>query len=134
MALISASGNIGRDGELKTTPSGTSVLTFSVGSKHGFGDKATTTWFECEVWGKFGEAIADRVQKGAKISFGGEFWVDQWDGQNGEKRQTAKVRIIEVDIQNKSENSGGGYSDPPPQEPFGGAIGTGEDVPFSPSY
>jgi len=135
MAIISASGNIGRDGELKFIPSGTAVLTFSVASKHGFGDKAITSWFECEIWGKFAEAIADRVTKGAKVSFSGNFWIDQWESQDGKKGTKAKVRIIEIDIQNLTPRpADGGRSkpgDPPmPDEPYGGYGGTGEDIPF----
>ena len=136
MAIISAVGNIGRDGELKYTNAGSAVLAFSVASKHGFGDKAITTWFECEVWGKFAEAIAERVVKGSKVSFSGNFWIDQWESQDGKKGMKAKVRIIEIDISNLSpRDSGQGQqsNDPPlPSEAFGSMMGgsTGEDVPF----
>lgn len=118
MAIISASGNIGRDGELKFIPSGTAVLTFSVATKHGFGDKAVTSWLECEVWGKFAEAIVDRVTKGSKVSFSGNFWIDQWETQDGKKGMKAKVRIIEIDIQGPRQDD---QRDPgPPLTDFGG--------------
>ncbi|HAR39460.1 MAG TPA: single-stranded DNA-binding protein [Porphyromonadaceae bacterium] len=126
MAIISAVGNIGRDGELRQTSSGTAVLSFSVASKHGFGDKAITTWFECEVWGNFAEAISERVVKGSKVAFSGNFWIEQWE-KDGKRGSKARVKILEIDIQNLSprdsgqQEQGGGY---------GGGSDTGSDIPF----
>ena len=126
MAILSGYGNVGRDGELKFIPSGTAVLTFSVAISHGWGDKATTSWYEFEVWGKFAEAIADRVKKGCKVSFSGESWLDNWEGQDGRKGTTARVKVIEINIQGESQSAPGGYQEPEP--PYQNS--TGDTVPF----
>ena len=49
-------GNLGKDAETKTTPSGTSVCTFSVAVKSGYGDNQKTTWANCSLFGKRAES------------------------------------------------------------------------------
>ena len=51
-------GNLGADAEQRVTPSGEPVVSFSVGVKAGFGDRATTTGARCQMWGKRGESVA----------------------------------------------------------------------------
>jgi len=64
-------GNLGRDAEQKFIPSGDSVVSFSVAVKSGYGDKATTTWAKCTMWGERGEAVAQYLTKGQLVGVSG---------------------------------------------------------------
>ncbi len=58
MQTITISGNLGRDPSLRSVQSsGDQVLEFTVAVKQGYGDKATTNWFRCNVWGKRGATL-----------------------------------------------------------------------------
>ena len=51
MNKITATGRIAADAEVRFTPSGDPVASFRIASDVGFGDKKTTNWFSCQVWG-----------------------------------------------------------------------------------
>ena len=68
----SFTGNLGRDAELRTTTSGHSVLSFTVAVKSGYGDKATTTWANCQLWGKQAENMGQYLVKGKQVGITGE--------------------------------------------------------------
>src|ERR1044071_339470 len=54
MQLITISGNLGKDAELRRTQNGDAVCSFSVGVKNGFGRDAGSNWYRVNVWGKRG--------------------------------------------------------------------------------
>ena len=55
MNIISFTGNLGRDVEVKVTPSGVSVANFSVPIKSGYGNNEKTSWVRCSIIGKRAE-------------------------------------------------------------------------------
>ena len=59
-------GNIGNSAEQKYAGSGDSIVSFSVAVKAGFGDKATTTWARCSMFGKRGITVAELLASQAK--------------------------------------------------------------------
>jgi single-strand DNA-binding protein len=107
MQAITITGGLGRDAELKTTQSGDDILSFSVGSSQGYGDKKTTNWFRCTVWGKRGRSIAQYLTKGTKVTVQGELSIGSYDG-----KPQFDVRVNEVEWQ-RSEGAGGGTKAPP---------------------
>jgi single-strand DNA-binding protein len=65
-------GNVGRDPEMRFTPSGQAVTSFSVASNHvytnGSGErKEETTWFNCQAWGKLAEITNQYLTKGSQV-------------------------------------------------------------------
>jgi len=94
MQAITITGGLGRDAELKTTQSGDDILSFSVGSSQGYGDKKTTNWFRCTVWGKRGRSIAQYLTKGTKVTVQGELSIGSYDG-----KPQFDVRVNEVEWQ-----------------------------------
>lgn len=92
MQILTLTGNVGRDPELRTTQGGDQVCSFSVASKQGFKRDAKTEWFRCSVWGKRGETIAANLRKGTKVTVVGELTIGEYQG-----KPQYDVRVAEVD-------------------------------------
>lgn len=91
-------GNIGKDAEQRYTPSGDAVLQFSVGVKSGYGDKASTTWARCAMWGKRGEAVAQYLTKGQLVGISGEVTLREFTDRDGQKRSSLEVRVNDLSL------------------------------------
>ncbi len=72
MKSITIFGNVVKQPESRTTQKGDKVTSFSLAVNDGFGDNKRTLWFDCSVWGKRGEAIANNVNKGDKLCVTGD--------------------------------------------------------------
>ena len=60
-------GNLGREPEMRFTPNGDPVTTFSVATSRKYGEKDETTWFRVSVWGKQAESCNTYLSKGSKV-------------------------------------------------------------------
>jgi len=60
-------GNLGRDPEMRYTPDGNPVTSFSVATSRRFSEKEETTWFRVTVWGKQAESCNQYLHKGSKV-------------------------------------------------------------------
>ena len=80
MSTIVINGNLTRDAEIRTTPNGDNVCSFSVAETHYKTKEAY--YFECSYWGKRGSAVQPYLTKGNKVSVIGEF---SWREYNGKK-------------------------------------------------
>lgn len=118
MQTITITGNLGKDPELRSTQSGDQVLGFSVGVKQGYGDKASTNWFRCSVWGKRGETLHRFLRKGNKVVVQGELTIGSYDG-----KPQFDVRANEVDFMSSREDG-----DQRRDEPRQGSGGGGGDT------
>ena len=84
MNVFTFSGNLGKDAERRSVGAST-VANFSVPVKAGFGDKQTTTWINCAVWGKRAEGgLVDLLTKGTPVCVSGELSQREWTNQSGE--------------------------------------------------
>ena len=73
-------GNLGRDPEMRYTPDGKAVTTFSVATSRKFNDKEETTWFRVSVWGKQAESCNQYLTKGSKVLVEGRLRPDSVTG------------------------------------------------------
>lgn len=96
-------GNIGNSAEQKYTGSGDSIVSFSVAVKAGFGDKATTTWARCSMFGKRGESVLPYLNKGQLVGVSGEMTAREWQDKEGQKRTSIEVRVNDLTLLGKSE-------------------------------
>ena len=131
-------GNLGNDCEQRYTQSGDSVVSFSVGVKSGFGDKASTTWAKCAMFGKRGEAVASYLKKGTLVGVVGEVNNREYQDKDGQKRYSLDVRVNDLTLLGgKSDRSESAPSQPKPQQrnaqgAQGGAFDDMEsDTPFT---
>ena len=90
-------GNLGRDPEMRYTPSGTPVTSFSVAVSRNWRtpegeNREETEWFNVECWNKLAEIANQYLQKGRQVYIEGRLKTDSWDDKNtGEKRYRTKV-------------------------------------------
>lgn len=73
-------GNVGKAPEMRYTPSGSAVTSFSVAVNSQYNDTKVTTWFRISVWGKLAEVCNQYVTKGMKVLCEGELQPDKETG------------------------------------------------------
>jgi single-strand DNA-binding protein len=120
-------GNLTRDPELKTTPSGQQVVSLGVATnrswKNADGQQQEAAEFHnVEAWGKLAEIIGQYLKKGRKAYFEGRLQTDQWDDkESGAKRSRTKIvaqDMILLDSRGSAGgNAGGGAADQIPAKP-----------------
>jgi single-strand DNA-binding protein len=102
-------GNLTRDPELKYTPQGTGVCTFSVATnrqwKTDTGEaKEDVEFHRIVAWNKLAEICANLLQKGRKVYVEGRLQTRSWQGQDGAQKQTTEIVINDMII---LDNRGG---------------------------
>jgi single-strand DNA-binding protein len=116
-------GNLGRDPELRYTPQGTAVCSFTMASNERRRDKGgeqqdVTTWFRVTVWGKQAENVSRYLSKGRKVYLEGRLHVEEWTDRDGKPRQSLEVNASEVQF---LDGAGGGAEGIPVRQQSGGA-------------
>jgi single-strand DNA-binding protein len=107
-------GNLTRDVELRTTPSGQSVANFSLAVSRSWKDQNgqtqdQTSFINCVAWGKPGEIIAQYTSKGSPLLVSGRLDQRSWDDkESGQKRSTVEVNVEDFNF------IGGGRGDDAP--------------------
>lgn len=93
-------GHLGRDAELKTLPSGSSVAHFSLATTETWNDKSgtkqdRTEWHRCVLWGKQAEAVSPYLTKGKQVYVQGRLETRSWE-KEGEKKFSTEIRVDKV--------------------------------------
>ena len=95
---ISVIGRLGRDGESKQVGS-TALYEFTVADSQGYGEKKTTNWFKCQLWGKQAEsAVTQYLVKGAQIAIFGELTLREFVNKEGAKQISAEIRVNKIEL------------------------------------
>jgi len=111
-------GNLTRDPEVRTTPSGQSVTNFSLAVNRTWraqdgSTQESVSYIDCVAWGKTGEIIAQYMQRGRALLVSGRLDQRSWE-QDGNKR--SKVEVIVEDfnfVGGQGGDSGSGMSSRP---------------------
>ena len=90
-------GNLGRDPELRYTPQGTAVCSFSMATNEKRKDKAgelqdVTTWFRITLWNKQAENASKYLTKGSAVYIEGRLRIEEWTDRDGNNRYTLEVQ------------------------------------------
>ncbi len=122
-------GNLGRDPEMRYTPSGVPTTSFSVAASRSWttqeGDRREETeWFNVVTWRRLAEMCSQYLQKGRKVYVEGRLQTRSWENQEGQKRYRTEVQAFEVQF---LDPRGAGASDGAP--PDDGDVGP-DDIPF----
>jgi single-strand DNA-binding protein len=141
-------GNLGRDPEVRSTPSGQPVASFTLATSRRWKDKngqrqEQTEWHQIVVWGKQAEIAGQYLTKGKQIFLEGRLQTRSWDDrQTGEKRYRTEVVCENFQMLGSRGGGGGGGGDFEPGGPpsgggydEGGGSGGGgdlddDDIPF----
>lgn len=126
-------GNLGKDPEMRYTPSGKPVTSFSVATSHQYtgsnGETVKeTAWFRVTTWGKQAEVCNQYLRKGSKVLVTGRLAADAttggprvWNGQDGSPRASFEVnadtvRFLETkhDQQERTTTSNNDFPDDMP--------------------
>lgn len=94
-------GNLGRDPELRYTPQGTPVCSFSMATNERRKDKAgemqdQTTWFRVTLWGRQAETASQYLTKGRPVYIEGRLRVEEWTDRDGKPRHTLEVHATDM--------------------------------------
>lgn len=94
-------GRLGKDPELKYTPSGAAVCNFTVATSETWADKSgqkqeKTEWHRIVVWGKLGELCNQYLSKGRQVFVEGKIQTRSWDDQNGQKKYLTEINATNV--------------------------------------
>ena len=89
-------GNLTRDPETRTTPSGQTVANFSVATSHFWKDQQgqkqeKTEYHNIVAWGKLAEIVQQYLGKGRKVFVEGRLQTRDWEGQDGVKRYRTEI-------------------------------------------
>lgn len=125
-------GNVGKDPEIKYTPSGTCIAKFSLAVNEKYKDKdgswqEKTEWVNLIAWQRLAEIISEYVHKGSKLYVEGKLQTSSWeDKSSGEKKYKTEVNVSELILLD-----GKGEKAPlPPSRPVETVPITEEDIPF----
>src|SRR5205814_1557664 len=105
-------GNLGRDAELRYTPSGTAIAKFSLATTEKWTDKSggpqeRTEWHNIDLWGKQAETLAEYLTKGKQVYVEGRLQSDEYTDKDGNKRKTTRVRCDRVVLLGGGGRGGG---------------------------
>ena len=94
-------GNLGRDPELRYTPQGTPVCSFTMATNERRRDKAgefqdSTTWFRVSLWGRQAETASQYLTKGRPVYIEGRLRIDEWTDRDGRARYTLEVHATDM--------------------------------------
>lgn len=137
-------GNLGKDAEVRVTPGGQSVASFSIATTENWTSKEgekkeQTEWHRIVLWGKTAETLQPYLVKGKQIYLEGRLQTRQWE-KEGQKHYTTEVKADKIVLLGGGGGGGGsrggdrqverggdsGYQDPM-RDP---APVTDDDIPF----
>jgi len=100
---VTVVGNLTNDPELRFTPSGAAVASFTVASTPRFLDKTTNEWkdgdalfLRCSVWRQAAENVAESLTRGARVIVTGRLRQRSYETKEGEKRTVVELEVDEV--------------------------------------
>ncbi|GGS19421.1 MULTISPECIES: single-stranded DNA-binding protein [Actinokineospora] len=139
---ITVIGNLTADPELRFTPSGAAVASFTVASTPRTFDRQSGEWkdgealfLRCNIWRQAAENVAESLTRGARVIVSGRLKQRSFETREGEKRTVMELEVDEIGpslryatakVNKVSRGSGGGGfgggpSGPPADDPWGSA-------------
>jgi single-strand DNA-binding protein len=109
-------GNLGRDPELRYTPDGTPVCTFSLATNERRRDRATgenndvTTWFRVTLWRRQAEVASQYLTRGKPVYIEGRLRVEEYTDRDGKQRHSLEVTATDMQFIGtaRGDEAGGG--------------------------
>lgn len=129
MKAITIAGNIGKSAEVRNTQEGDKVTGWTVAVEDRTGKDKPPIWFDCALWGKRGESLAQYLTKGSKVCVSGELSKREYDGKTYLTIKAEQVTLMggKPDAQRDESPQGGqssGYG--------AGGSPMDDDIPFAP--
>lgn len=135
---LSFLGRIGNDPELKQVGQ-SELLELNVANNVGYGDRRSTNWFRCTIWGKRAQSLKQYLTKGKQIFVTGQLSLKEYTTKDGEKRISPEVTVDQLEFIAGADAQAGGssYGGAPaasnntaPAAPAPTTAETDDDMPF----
>ena len=148
--VLTIVGNLTNDPELRFTPSGQAVASFTVASSARYLDKQSNEWkdgealyMRCSVWRQYAENVAESLTRGTRVIVTGRLKQRSYETREGEKRT-----VIEMDVEDvgpalrystakitRVQRAGGGFggeqsSGAPENDPWAASAPSDDEPPF----
>lgn len=136
-------GRLGKDPEVRYTPSGDPVCNISLAVGKKWKDKQSgetkeqTTWVNLAFWGKTAELLGQYAKKGSQLRVNGEYSVRKWQDKEGRDVYTTEIKVQDFQLLGgKPEGAQGGQQQAPqqrqqaPQQRPAASGGMDDDIPF----
>jgi single-strand DNA-binding protein len=135
-------GNLGRDPELRYTPDGTPVCSFSLATNERRRDRNTgentdvTTWFRVTLWRRQAEVASQYLTRGKPVYIEGRLRVEEYTDRDGKTRHSLEVTATDMQFIGSArggDDTGGPQARAAAAQPQGGPEPTDltdDDVPF----
>jgi single-strand DNA-binding protein len=110
-------GHLGRDPEMRYTPSGRPVTTFTMAVSRSWnsadGERhSETEWFNIVAWGNLAEICKQYLVKGQQVYVEGRLQTRRWDDKEGQKRTSVEIVANEMMMLGERREAGQGSDDP----------------------
>lgn len=134
-------GNLGRDPEVRYTPSGTAVANFTLATTENWTNKdgekqSHTEWHRIVAWRRLGEICGEYLSKGKQVYIEGRIRTNEWEDQEGNKRRTTEIEALNMQMLGSRAQSEPRQSEPRQDESSGPEPATAssgpteDDIPF----
>ena len=127
-------GNLGRDPEMRTFPSGDQVANVTIATTDKWRDKSTgenkeaTEWHRVSFHGRLAEIVGQYLRKGSQVYVEGSLRTRKWTDQSGQERYATEIRADSMQMLGGRGDSAGDASRAPPAHrpaPSPAAAGSG---------
>ena len=129
-------GRLGKDPEMRYTPSGSPVVNFSLATDESWKDQSgerqkRTEWHNIVVWNKLAEICNQYLSKGKLVFIEGRIQTREYDDRDGNKRRITEIVASDMRMLEKRADGQPGASEPAehPAKPMEAGI-TDDDIPF----
>jgi single-strand DNA-binding protein len=145
--VITVVGNLTADPELRFTPSGAAVASFTVASTPRTFDRQTNEWkdgealfLRCSIWRQAAENVAESLQRGTRVVVSGRLKQRSFETREGEKRTVIEMDVDEIGpslryatakVNKTQRGSSGGYGSSGSGGSEGGGGSATSDDPWS---
>ncbi|HYK89546.1 MAG TPA: single-stranded DNA-binding protein [Acidobacteriota bacterium] len=136
-------GRLGKDPEIRYTPDGSPVASFSLATSENWTDKSgtrqeRTEWHNIVAWSKLAELSKRYLVKGRQVYIEGRIRTREWNDKDGNKRRTTEVIASQMVLLGSKPEGAEASVMPPapiqrapePDQSFGEASITDDDIPF----
>ena len=117
-------GHLGKDPEMRYTPSGRAVTTFNVAVSRSWNSssgerRSETEWFKIVAWGNLAEICKKYLNKGQQVYIEGRLQTRSWEDKEGQQRTSVEVVANEMtmlgDRRDKSQDDSAIFDETPPE-------------------
>jgi single-strand DNA-binding protein len=96
--IITVTGNLGSDPDLRQTPTGVTVASFNLANtprvkKDNEWQDGETIWFRCFVWGKDATGAGTELRKGSRVIINGKFSVNTFIDKENNERKALEINV-----------------------------------------